>query len=114
MKARHTYGTSGARIILTFHCNGEPMGSVLQLGEGQEPAFTVEVGGAGELSEVAIIRQDGSEWTEPFQQTVEGTDRWSGTWRDEGAVGTGIYYLRVTQADGEQAWTSPVWIERTP
>jgi hypothetical protein len=25
-------------------------------------------------------------------------------------VGTDFYYLRVTQADGEMAWSSPIWL----
>ena len=110
MKSRCTYGTSGARIVLLFRCGDSPMGSQVEVRAGKEPEFEIEVGGTNTLSEIALCRCDGKEWSEPFKKSVSDTDRWTGSWRDRGFSGSGIYYVRVTQADGEQAWSSPIWI----
>ena len=110
MKNRCTYGTSGARIVLLFRCGDSPMGSQLKLKAGQEPDFEIEVGGTNSLSQIVLCRYDGTSWSEPLMQSVRDKDRWSGRWQDSSFSGSGIYYVRVTQADGEQAWSSPIWI----
>jgi hypothetical protein len=38
------------------------------------------------------------------------TDRYSSLWEDKEFNRTGIYYIRITQKDGHQAWSSPIWI----
>jgi hypothetical protein len=113
MKDRYTYGTSGARIVLLFHCGDAPMGSQIKMKAGEVPEFKIEVGGTGTLSEIALCRYDGKKWSEPFKKSLRGTDRCSASWRDKDFSGSGIYYVRVTQSDGEQAWSSPIWIARS-
>lgn len=110
MENRCTYGTSGARIVLLFRCGDSPMGSQLELRAGEKPNFEIEVGGTDTLSEIALCRYDGTNWSEPFKESTSGKDRWSGSWQDSDFAGSRIYYVRVTQADGEQAWSSPIWI----
>jgi hypothetical protein len=110
MKDRFTYGTSGARIVLLFHCGDSPMGAQVAMEMNEKPEFKIEVGGVGSLSEIAVCRYDGEVWSEPYKETLEDVDRWSTTWRDDDFLEGGIYYVRVTQADGEQAWSSPIWI----
>lgn len=110
MKSRRTYGTSGARIVLLFRCGDWPMGSQLKMKAGEKPEFEIEVGGTTALSEIALCRYDGASWSEPFKQSAHGKDQWSGNWQDQNFSRSGIYYVRVTQADGEQAWSSPIWI----
>ncbi len=112
MKDRCTYGTSGARIVLLFSCNESPMGSNIRLPNNDSPTFNIEVGGTSELSEVALCRFDGELWSEPIQLAVKETERYTGSWEDKEFKGTGIYYVRITQKDGEQAWSSPVWINK--
>lgn len=34
-------------------------------------------------------------------------------WADNSFTGAAFYYVRVTQADGHQAWGSPIWVDRT-
>ncbi len=110
MKNRCTYGTSGARIVLLFNCGDSPMGSQLKLNGNAKPKFKIEVGGTNTLSEIALCRYNGTNWSEPFKKVVKGVDQYSVNWQDKEFSGTGIYYVRVTQSDGEQAWSSPVWI----
>jgi hypothetical protein len=34
------------------------------------------------------------------------------TWEDRAQIPSGCYYyVRVTQSDGEQAWSSPIWVD---
>ena len=110
MQNRHTYGTSGARIVLLFSCDGNPMGSQLKMAAGKKPAFVIEVGGTAALSEIALCRYNGKEWSEPEAKRISKSDRVKVQWKDHGFKEKGIYYVRVTQVDGEQAWSSPIWI----
>lgn len=112
MKARQTYGTSGARIVLLFSCGGDPMGSQVELKRPEKPEFRIEIGGTATLTEVAICRFDGSRWTEPLRATPDRADRWSASWQDADFDEQGIYYVRVVQSDGHRAWSSPIWITR--
>jgi len=34
------------------------------------------------------------------------------TWADNAFNGAAFYYVRVTQTDGQQAWGSPIWVDR--
>lgn len=111
MRARQTYGTSGARIILLFRCGGHPLGAEVTLAGNETAAFHIGVGGTGPLTEVALCRYDGESWTETPCAIDANSDRWAGT-PTAGPGESGIYYVRVTQADGEQAWSSPVWLSR--
>ncbi len=113
MKKRHTYGTTGARMILFFRCNGSPMGSQIELSHDKKPEFNIDAGGSSDLAEIAICRFNGKEWSEPekVDLTDRSTDRYSGSWKDKEFNQSGIYYLRVTQKNGEQAWSSPIWVE---
>ena len=40
------------------------------------------------------------------------TDHYSCSWKDVDFTQSAIYYLRVTQKSGDQAWSSPVWINQ--
>jgi hypothetical protein len=102
MKNRHTYGTSGARIVLLFRCGDSPMGSQIRMKVGEKPEFQIEVGGTAALSEIALCRYDGTVWSEPLIESPGARDRWSTSWHDQDFSGSGIYY--------EQAWSSPIWM----
>jgi len=112
MEERHTYGTTGARIVLLFSCNNSMMGSQVKMAEGVKPKFHIEVGGTADLSEVLICCFDGEKWSEPMKASFkeQATDRYECCWEDAKFKQSGIYYVRVTQADGEQGWSSPIWV----
>lgn len=121
MYDRHTYATTGARIIVLFRVSGAFMGEELRLADQPELAQrrTIEafVAGEAKLAQVEVIRNnevvhyfrpEGSdttlEWTddellEPLALTpCDDRERFV------------FYYLRVLQSDGEMAWASPVWV----
>jgi hypothetical protein len=107
LRQRRCYGTTGARIVVRFSAEGQPMGSTVRLdGDGTFRA-AVEIYGTDELKSAEIVTAGRSVRAVPLKR---GDDRLSAT-VDLPATPGGHYYLRVTQADGERAWTSPIFIE---
>ena len=104
---RRCYGTTGARIILQFEVDGEPMGSVIQ-GSAFRGGhhLQVRVLGAAPLRSVEIVRGREIIHTERSFNCSLHLDL-----HDEPPPGAANHYLvRVLQEDGEMAWSSPVWI----
>jgi hypothetical protein len=106
LKKKRCYGTTGARIIVRFSIDGQPMGSAIKPSNGTVQA-SVEVRGTDELKSVEIVTAGQSVRELPI---TRGDDRLSAT-VDLPVTKGGHYYLRVTQADGERAWTSPVFMD---
>ncbi len=106
LRTRRCYGTTGARIIVRFAIDGAPMGSSIAA-RGATVTAAIEVHGTDELQRIEVIAPGGTacvlaagRGSEHFHQTV-----------DLPAMASGHYYLRITQADGERAWTSPIFLE---
>ena len=107
IRARRTFGTTAARIRMDFRVNGHLMGEAIPSGEGPV-AVVAEVEAAGPLAKVEICRNN-----EFIYATSPAGARASIDFVDRDPVeGNSYYYLRVTQADGEIAWSSPVWLGR--
>ena len=105
LHARRVYATTGERIRLEFHVNGQPMGS--ELLADRSPVLEVEVVGTAAIDRVEIMR-DGE-----ILHVVDGdSSRVVLRWIDEDfRRGTAsFYFVRVVQVDGEEAISSPVWI----
>jgi len=103
LRLRRTYATTGARILLDFSVSGSPMGSEVS---AREVVCRAKVHGVGPLRRIDVLR-DGtivhSADTDALDAEV--------AWRDpEPGAGEHYYYLHVVQADGEQAWSTPVWV----
>ena len=105
LRRRSVYATTGARILLDVSLDGAPMGS--ELAADTRGALEVSVRGEGRLAHVELISPDRT-------RPVDGID---------GAALHAVlpvakpadrawtyFYLRVTQADGEMAWSSPIWL----
>jgi hypothetical protein len=86
------------------------MGSQIQSGKTRKPAFKITVGGTEAIEEVVVCKYDGLQWQEIDVMENINRDRWEGGWQDTNFTGNGIYYVRVTQKDGENAWSSPIWV----
>lgn len=107
LKARRVYGTTGSRIVVTFNLNGKPMGSDVRLDLAvQSRNLSVAVHGTDILQRMEIIR-DGAEFATWLPDTLDFS---ASATDDSPLVGTSFYYLRVTQLDGEMAWSSPIWV----
>jgi hypothetical protein len=105
--ARRTCATTGKRIAVAFRCGDHWMGEEIAM--AGSPRFNISVLGTAPIRRLAIIRDN---------ETIA-------LWHDLGPTidleweerellsGTHYYYVRVTQVDGNMAWSSPIWVTRT-
>jgi hypothetical protein len=106
LRRRHCYGTTGARIIVRFAVDGSPMGSTIAPSTENVPAI-IEVHGTDELRRIEVVSPSD---TARVLHCERGFDRFDETIQLPVIPG-GFYYLRITQSDGERAWTSPVFFD---
>jgi len=113
---RHSYGTTGARMLVDFSIDGVPMGGTRP--HGGPGRCSIRVAGTDELASVEILS---GEVGRPGSTAV--VARWepagldfADMWVDERppSASTRYHYLRVRQRNvyrGRRptAWTSPVW-----
>jgi len=104
LRERKTWATTGARILIDFKASGVAMGDE---GEAEEIEVKARVHAVQPLRRLEIIRDGEVVWTEE----VEGLDA-DLDWSDSEPVGERTWvYLHVIQQDGEEAWSSPVWLD---
>ena len=97
--ARRCYATSGAKIWLDVVADGVPMGSALDDRESAE--FQVDVCGSDTLQRIELVGAAGVlAHSEPHSRKAQLRAR----------VASPFVYARVTQVDGEMAWSSPVFL----
>lgn len=103
IRKRHVYGTTNARIRLLFTANGALLGSILP--QNNEKLFRISIAGEKTLKSVDLLR-NGKLHTrfQPNQLTFVKNIKIL----DEGAS---FWYVRATQIDNHQAWSSPIWFE---
>jgi hypothetical protein len=124
LQSRSCYATTGERIILGLHIAGLSMGSELDTKSRPGLEFNRYITGYAigtqPIVEAVLIRNGKVFRTldakgEKVEFEIDDTDL-LGTIAIE-AKGDRppfvYYYLRVTQADGHIAWSSPIWIEQT-
>jgi hypothetical protein len=105
MKKRHSYAATD-NIILDVRCGQAIMGDEVRM---ERPRFAVIALGTGAIATVEVLRNS----------RVVHTARPGGAearfeWEDAAppAEKTNYYYIRVTQANGQMAWSSPIWVSR--
>ena len=114
---RACYGTTGARILMDVRLSGAQMGQELTSSSDRERRLVeVDVQATAPIRDVTIVR-NGEE-----VHSVKGTGEGAAfDWGDTSDFGrTALkgfdgrpfiyYYVRVTQVDGEMAWSSPTWV----
>ncbi len=96
------------KIYLNFTCNGKPLGSIFETTENAK--LWLKVDGTAPFRRITIVRNE-KDWKNfgiftgaTFEKTVADEDMLDGENR---------YYVRVVQRDGNMAWSSPVWVNRT-
>lgn len=105
---RRVYGTTGARILLSFKSQSHYMGE--EFSSVAIPQLDIKVAGTAPLDYVKIFRNGK---TEVFSWTGNGSDKTTSlVFKDTAAVpgNTYSYYVRVHQTDDHYAWSSPIWI----
>jgi hypothetical protein len=102
---RHIYATSGDRIILDVQADGHVMGTEYQTTKG--PTMTVLALGTAPIELVEIKKNSEVVHTEqPGKISVEFE------WQDPDfkADHECYYYVRIVQDNGEEAISSPIWV----
>ena len=121
---RNCYATTGERIILGLTLAGKPMGS--EMDTSQKPGLSINrhlsgyVAGTTNLQKVELIRN--GEVLTTFKPDKHFLDF---AYDDmtpiadvvidakDGKPPFVFYYIRVTQEDGNVAWSSPIWVDMT-
>lgn len=107
-KRRHCYAATD-NIILDVRSGKHLMGDIFETKE--PPVIEVKVQGTGPIAKVSVIRNNQYVRVETPKKS-EATLRYRD---DEARLGqTHLYYVRVEQADGNLAWSSPMWITYRP
>jgi hypothetical protein len=108
MQHRRTYATSGAPIVCYFDINDAVMGSeqVWRADEGVH--FSAKVYGTAPIEVVEVVSNGAPVW----QATPNACDiELAEEVLPSPSGNSTYYYLRLRQADGYMAWTSPVWLD---
>jgi|GEM_PF-817640 len=105
--ARHTYATTNVKILLDVTMDGHMMGD--EYSSSSAPTMHISVAGTGDVGRIEVIRNK----ERILNRSVSGKTV-SVDFRDEEPVqGTSYYYVRVSQNDGEIAWSSPIFFVYT-
>jgi hypothetical protein len=105
IRKRHTYGATD-NIILDVRSGTHVMGD--EFATDGVPRLDLTVIGTGKLAKIDVMRDAQMVAT----LRPEGRDHKS-TWTGPAPLaGTHSYYVRILQADGQIAWSSPMWITR--
>ncbi len=105
IRRRQTYGSTD-NIILDVRMGENFMGSEFRA--AAPLPLRVKIRGTRQVARVEVIRGDKLVYSvEPAKQNVafEYTDKEAGK-----KAATEYYYVRVQQADGQLAWSSPIWV----
>ncbi len=106
MQARRTFGATD-RIRLVFTSGDHWMGE--QFTAAEIPEFRIEIDGTGPIAEVVIY--DNGVPTRSLA-LEEGATSVRATYRPDQYFGGEHYvYVYMTQTDGNQAWSSPIWVD---
>lgn len=115
MYDRRTYGTTGARILLSLSINGESMGRVVTTKAA--PRLEIAAHGTDVIDEVDVLRYSKSARGFEVMDSIR-PDAWDFSWArvDTAFREDSIYYVRLRQR-GEIggrpviAWSSPIWVK---
>jgi hypothetical protein len=107
LRARRCYATTGARIIVRFTLGDTPMGGEIPAEAlPGRPEFRAEIVGTAPIASCELVKNN----AEIDRASSDGAEL-TVTLRDRAPARPGdFYYLRITQADGQMAWASPVFI----
>ncbi len=110
IKGRRCYAVTGAPILLSFQVNGTMMGQTFSREEAQsETKIEFEIKGTDKIAAVEIFK-NGRRF-QAFKDFYSASVKLQ--WTDDTFDPTEPcnYFIRVTQIDGEMAWSSPIWYE---
>ena len=108
VRARHTFGTSGAKMGMFFSAGSAMMGDKVKR-PGGAVEFEVRACAMRAIKELVIFRNN--EIVHRLEPKKSKLDlKWTDT--EPLDVDLAWYYARIHAEDDELAWSSPIWIER--
>lgn len=112
--ARRCYATTGSRILLDFTVNGYPMGTVLRAPQARwAEVFPLKIAcaavGTAKLDTIELIENNRLIYTHTIRRGPANEMAFCVHKKDMTYFAR-YYYVRLTQCDGEMAWSSPIWI----
>jgi hypothetical protein len=101
---RRTVATTGAKVLLDFHINGQPIGS--ELAPTPERTLEIEVHATAPIQSLDVVKNNEVIYslTDPVLDVVDLS------LADGQSNAVDYYYVRVIQQDGHIAWSSPIWV----
>jgi len=130
LKSRLCYATTGVPVHLDFTVNGFPMGTVLSVNQydgdklfpieikaeamGTAPLDRLEIIANGAVIETQLHRLENNRMQIGFELGRLATRTRVNTFRQHLVNYDRWLYARVTQSDGNMAWSSPIWIDYRP
>ena len=106
LRKRRCFATSGAKIALWFEVDGRPMGE--ELISASEVPFRLSAVGTDSISRLCIVTNGGQEIPLAFDGLTADAH---GTLPPPPDNGFSYYFVRLSQQDGETAWSSPIWLD---
>jgi len=106
MQSRRTYGAT-AKIMLKVFCGEHWMGE--SFSTNAMPPIRIEARGTAPIEHCDIL-VDG-DVKDSLPNNPDGKFTWS---PDASITGPHIFYVRIDQADGNHAWSSPLWVDIKP
>lgn len=109
LKARRCYAANGVGMEVDLRVNGAVMGDVTEQPENGERLIYARAKGTAAIKKFDLVKNGRdyiSEHVDGEDQEAEFvlTDLEAERERD-------YYYVRLTQIDGRQAWSSPIWVQ---
>ncbi len=126
---RHSYATTGERMVLKFTMNNAIMGDELTVDKDSFPTIKVEVNGTDLLDYMELLKWDFKNGTytsnpvHPIFQVINketpsvATKNYSFAFIDTTLRDSSMYYVRVKQKNLVSnrevwAWSSPIWVNK--
>lgn len=105
--ARRTYAATGVKILLEVTMDGRMMGE--EYSSSKPPVMRIRAAGTSDIARIEVIRN--KERILNHKATGKVVDL---EFKDEEPItGTSYYYVRLSQNDGEIAWSSPIFFTYT-
>jgi hypothetical protein len=107
IKQRRAYAIRGGQpILLDFRVDDHFMGEIYQ--SAKPPRIRLKARGTKPIVRIELVRNNQYVYTKDY---TDAAPERSFEYQDE-QTPPAFYYVRVTQAEGEWAWSSPVWVDR--
>ena len=103
LKSRLCYATTGERIELYFTINHAPMGSVIT--EAGKLRIHVRAAGTRPIKRAEVFKNGSI-----IHHKIGGREAFEMYFDEPAPAEPAWYYVRVTQAGEDSAWSSPIWV----